>query len=289
MIGRPALPSEPPPDTPSRGPSMRPMNAALAGSWALGAILLLQWLLAITNAVRPAAAEDLVNGFGCQVAAYSLCLFLILRLQAPEASIREFLGVRATHPAFYGLGVLLGAALSAPVNALHAAIDRRWPSPDWNTTAIVDLYDQAPPWKRGVMGVILVVLVPVVEEVFYRGALLQPMRRRHRTVTAVAVAAALFAVAHIEWQMFLPILFVGLALGLLRVMSGSLVPSILLHATFNGIAFYAMAQPNDAVPETIPLSFVAGGAAAAVLLAGLVHQLGKRSALAARAQERDLR
>jgi uncharacterized protein len=288
MIGRPALPSGPPPASRSPGPSVRPMNVAIAGSWALGAILLLQWLLAITNAVRPAAAEDLVNGFGCQVAAYSLCLFLILRLQAPEASIREFLGFRATHPGFYGLGVLLGAALSAPVNALHAAIDRRWPSPEWNDTAIADLYEKALPSKRIVMAVILVALVPLVEEVFYRGALLQPMRRRHRTVTAVAVAAALFAVAHIEWQMFVPILFVGLALGLLRVMSGSLVPSILLHATFNGIAFYAMARPND-VPETMPLSFVAGGAAAAALFAGLVYLLGKRSALAAKAQERDLR
>src|SRR6185369_10264971 len=102
---------------------------------------------------------------------------------------------------------------------------------------------------------------------------------------------ALFACAHLEWQMFLPIGVVGVVLAFLRQKSGSIIPSFLLHASFNGASFVLMAlsKPGaSAEGAAFPRPYVAAAAALALALVGCIH-LVARSAVAARAQEMDLR
>lgn len=87
-----------------------------------------------------------------------------------------------------------------------------------------------------------VLLVPVVEEILFRGALLPWMTQIARrwnfseqktVVFSITFSAFLFAFVHGESLIFLQIFFLGLILGWLRVYFHSLVPCILFHLLHN--------------------------------------------------------
>jgi hypothetical protein len=279
------------------GDGERPMSIPVATGWTIGATLLFLWLLTLIVSIRPDAQFDLISAFGCQAAAYLLGLFGILRVHAPRASIREFLGVRATHPAFYPIAVLLGLALEAPVSAVYDAIERRFPSGTGGDAELVKMISEAHLGTQIALCVVLVALGPAIEEVFFRGALTRPLRRRHGPATVIALTAALFAVAHFQPQKFLPIGLFGVALGLLRYSSGSLLPSVLVHATYNAIPLVATLAdagssagaepPPGADGAPIPPWIVAGSSALAAGLLALAWIIGARTQDAARARERD--
>lgn len=287
--------SEPPPlvrsDRPPRGraPDIRPMSIMMAAGWVAGATWI--FIALLTLAIGAGAGEnDRVILFACQAAGYLGTLFLILRFHAPDVSVRKFLGLRATHAGFYPVAILLGVALQVPVNELFDLINARYPTPSTQQD-FLDMLASASTAKRVAIGFIMIALVPVIEEMLFRGAITTPLRRRHGAATVVGVTAGFFAVAHIQWQLFVPILLVGLSAGWIRAASGSIIPCVLLHATFNAIPFYAMLLEAGKPPppsEPASVGVVIATTAGAALLLSIVHVLGQRSLGAARAREIDL-
>lgn len=94
----------------------------------------------------------------------------------------------------------------------------------------------------------VVVVAPIAEEVFYRGvAYAAWMRERGRTY-AVIGSSLLFAVSHLALPdaslaglaagvvLLIPFFGLGLGLGLVYQMTGSLLAAIVMHATINGIS-----------------------------------------------------
>jgi uncharacterized protein len=83
-----------------------------------------------------------------------------------------------------------------------------------------------------------VIGAPVVEELIFRGLVLGGLRQRLSAGPALLLSSLAFAQLHMEHPPAVPVLFVlALALGLLRLRSGSLLPPILLHALNNASAF----------------------------------------------------
>lgn len=268
------------------------MSIAMACGWVVGITFLFFWQLSLLVSLRRGAAFDFISAFGCQAIAYLLGLFAVLQVHAPRASIREFLGVRRAHPLFYPLAIALGVALEGPIGAVYQAIERRWPSQSPPDDELVRQLAEAGTAQRIALGLILVVLGPALEEVFFRGALTRPLRRHYDALAVIVTTGALFALAHIEPQKFLPIGLFGLALGVLRVTSGSLLPSILLHATYNAIPFFAIlasvaggsaAESGPAVTAAalagdspLPPWILVVSSAVALALLALAHVLGRR-------------
>lgn len=82
-----------------------------------------------------------------------------------------------------------------------------------------------------------VLLAPLFEETIFRGVLLPVAARELGGTWGVVVSAAVFAVAHLSLGE-LPALFVlGLGLGWLRLSSGRLGASVLMHALWNAMTF----------------------------------------------------
>ena len=77
------------------------------------------------------------------------------------------------------------------------------------------------------------VLAPLFEEILYRGDLLTALRDRAGAPFAIVATSALFALPHLEAWSILGTFLVGLALGVTRVLAGSLAPCIGLHAGLN--------------------------------------------------------
>lgn len=263
------------------------MSPFAATGWACGATFAFVGLVVATQSARGAASSDVIDAFLCQLPVYLLAVFLILRVHAPNASIRGFLGLRPTHLAFYPLAMLLGAAIMVPANAIFELVAKRWPLPPEDMTLPLVSGESAP--RRVAMAFIVIALGPALEEIFFRGALWKPLRGAQSAAFTIFLTAALFAFAHGNWQRMVPIALVGLALGYLRSASGSLAPSLLAHAAFNAVPFYAMAtqKPGEIADVPMPFALVAGGTLAAAVLLGLARLVAARTEGAALARRKD--
>lgn len=91
-----------------------------------------------------------------------------------------------------------------------------------------------------VLAAALVVLVgPVVEEMVFRGVLLQGLESRLAAPLAIAVQAVVFAALHRSVWLFVPMTVLGAALGWLAHTSRRLMPPILVHASYNAVTVLA--------------------------------------------------
>jgi len=93
----------------------------------------------------------------------------------------------------------------------------------------------------------LVVLAPVAEEVLFRGYLLGKLIKFVPFWIAILATSLLFAffhissdLAHVDWPLFIDTFALSIILCLLRLSTGSIWASILLHIIKNGLAFYVL-------------------------------------------------
>ena len=84
----------------------------------------------------------------------------------------------------------------------------------------------------------LVIVAPIAEEVLFRGYLFGKLRKYAPVWLAILITSVLFGIVHFQWNVGLDVFALSIVLCLLRVVSGSLWPSILLHMVKNGVAFY---------------------------------------------------
>jgi membrane protease YdiL (CAAX protease family) len=168
-------------------------------------------------------------------------------------------------------------------------IQRRFP-PQEQTNHLVELFFEASGTGRIAMGIAIVLIGPWVEELIFRGAIFGPMAKGQRMSTVIVATSAIFALVHVEPTVMLPIFLLGLAMGYLRAASGSLVPSMLFHTSFNGTQFIDLytydAPPSPTTPpESLPpwLTLSASGAFALAFVGAIL--LARYSADAARARK----
>ena len=102
-------------------------------------------------------------------------------------------------------------------------------------------------WTVALVGLVIVVGAPIVEEIFFRGLLLQSisyklrnLRRWRANVISVLLSAIGFGLAHVEPLQLLGLVAVGIILGALRIYYKRLGPGMVAHATFNLITFLAL-------------------------------------------------
>lgn len=79
----------------------------------------------------------------------------------------------------------------------------------------------------------------VAEELLFRGFLLSALRKRLGRVDAVAVNGALFALMHLSVQQFFNYSLLGFACGFVAIGAGSVLPAVVLHASYNLAALLA--------------------------------------------------
>lgn len=96
------------------------------------------------------------------------------------------------------------------------------------------------PRDLGLLLILVAVIAPIAEEIFFRGMLYPVLRRRWSAPIAIVVNGFLFALIH-----FIPILIpglflVGIVLAWVRERSGSLLPCILVHALQNTVVLFSI-------------------------------------------------
>lgn len=87
------------------------------------------------------------------------------------------------------------------------------------------------------LNLLVIALIPAVgEEMTFRGVIQQSLTRRMNPHIAIILSAAIFSFFHFQFFGFLPRLFLGILLGYMFYITGSLWTSILMHFVNNGAA-----------------------------------------------------
>lgn len=173
-------------------------------------------------------------------------------------------------PAGIGLGVLVGAGailVSFPVNLLSVWVLELAGRPVDSTSQEplmrgIEAWISESPLTAIVASFLIVGLIgPAVEELFFRGVLFNGLYRLGKAVggrvlsdetsrkaaewvtlvLSVVVTSAFFASLHLDPAIFLAIFILAVSLCVLYVRTGSLIPSIVAHATFNSFTVAILA------------------------------------------------
>ncbi|WP_176908081.1 CPBP family intramembrane glutamic endopeptidase [Hymenobacter lapidiphilus] len=125
------------------------------------------------------------------------------------------------------------------------------------------------------------IVIPVLEEVLFRGVLLQGLLRNKKPWVAIGQQALLFGLIHFNPAQSVGAFLIGLLLGWLCYRTGSLLPGIGIHALNNLGAFGLLiwlpkvADGRTSLPELLGSNWAYAGLVtlAAAVLAGLLWRV----------------
>ena len=192
--------------------------------------------------------------------------------------------------ALIGSAVLLARLLDAPATPgkFGLRLPRLWPAVGWTLLAWAGFFAFSAIWAQllditesddlpqelGVDGstaalvavaVLVCVLAPIAEELFFRGFCFTALRRTLGMLPAAVLTGAIFGAIHLggtDIEFIVPLMVFGFFLCLLYVWTASLVPCIVLHALNNALALGVSEEWGAA----IPLAMLASAAAVTVIM-----------------------
>jgi len=168
-------------------------------------------------------------------AAFSALAVLMIALAAARRSDwKVYLGLVWPRWSF----IALAFAVLAVEIAFNVGLFSLLPIVDDSTSGIADEYQAAlgNPVALTLFWLSLTVIAPVSEEIAFRGFLLRGWMSTRLGVTgAIVLSSLLFAAIHGPNQLpvFISLFVGGMLLATMRWLSGSIVPTILMHATWN--------------------------------------------------------
>jgi membrane protease YdiL (CAAX protease family) len=180
---------------------------------------------------------DLLTLTLAQVIAMGSALALGLRLWDPDTRTAEALSLRPVSAKTLALCLGAGACLQFPLtelaNVLHAYVFG--PDPLEHQIALQNLLE-ARSLAQGLRVVTCVVgLVPLTEELLFRGFLLFGLSRRYGRGFGLLLSSVLFGVVHLGAVPALYASVAGVVLGWLALSTRSVWPGVSLHAAFNAV------------------------------------------------------
>jgi membrane protease YdiL (CAAX protease family) len=192
--------------------------------WVLGVLLtmiLVQGaLVALLSHVAPGSPGLLVGG--ASTATLGAAGFAVWRKREMDLGARSTSNLPVWGACLAG-GLLLGWAAGVAVEGLIYAFG---PGVLEGSKPLGEL-----PW--GARLILLVLLLPVAEELLFRGVFQGVLSGLWGPATGVLVTALLFAVAHASPVALPFLLLAGLTTGLARHASGSLLPGLAFHVLYN--------------------------------------------------------
>ena len=107
------------------------------------------------------------------------------------------------------------------------------------------------------LNLLVIALIPAVgEELTFRGVLQQGLMRRVKSPhVAILLSAAIFSFIHFQFYGFLPRMFLGILLGYMFYITGSLWTSIAMHFVNNGTAVVLYYLNNKGIIDIDPEHF----------------------------------
>ncbi|WP_420453112.1 CPBP family intramembrane glutamic endopeptidase [Ilumatobacter sp.] len=152
-----------------------------------------------------------------------------------SGDVRSDFGIRVAPADLVGIPLGVVAQIVA-VPAVYVPLRARWPE-TFDDGALVetaeDLVERSPGALILLLGALVVVGAPVVEEIVYRGLLQRPLLTSLPAGPAIVLVAVVFAAIHFRPVEFPGLLVAGLVFGTAAWWTGRLGTSIAAHLAFN--------------------------------------------------------
>ena len=189
------------------------------------------------NAATGHIQRDLALLTLIQWASMGTALVVGLKLFDPDTPLPEALSLKPVRPVSLGVCLLAGACLQFPLtelsNALHAYVFG--PDPLEQQLALQNMLEAHSLGSGALVVTCLVALVPLIEELLFRGLFLFGLERRYGPGFALLASACLFGIVHMGAVPAVYATVAGLCLGGLALTTRSVWPGIALHAAINAV------------------------------------------------------
>ena len=130
-----------------------------------------------------------------------------------------------------------------------------------------DVFEQMMNNPLGIISI--VVMAPLVEELLFRGAIQGHLMRKWKMpYLGIVVSSLIFGVVHGNPAQIPFAFVVGMALGWMYYLTGSLIPGILMHFINNGSSVLLYALSGD--PDATMISLLGENGALALAVSGIV-------------------
>jgi sodium transport system permease protein len=163
---------------------------------------------------------------------------LLMTLLLTRRPLATLLLDRMPRLSFVGMAVLLAVAFHPVGQQLGVWIQRLYPPSEelafhLNQFIEVLLESSRHPW----MPFLLIALLPAIcEELTFRGFVLSGLRHLGHKWWAIGLSAVFFGLVHSIVQQSLAAMAVGVVIGIIAVQTGSILPCVLFHATYNSLS-----------------------------------------------------
>lgn len=176
--------------------------------------------------------------FGSQMLAYVLTLGFMFTTATGKRGTGFSAAVRWNWPRAWALYLLLGVAFCIALQLLANVL----PMPQ---KIEMDIFFQTP-LRAWILSLFGMSLVPLFEEMFFRGFLYPVLARRLGLILAVIFTALPFVMIHVpqledpkmpfakSWGAILVIAIIGFALTIVRAVKKSVAAGVLMHMAYNG-------------------------------------------------------
>jgi membrane protease YdiL (CAAX protease family) len=248
----------------------REFTPLAAAGWSALVAVGMGLVLAVLSGGRLDANLDLMTVGLAAAFVHLAAAFAAVRVHAPEGSLRLLFGVGEPKVLDAGLGSVVGVGIVPLLDLLDRLAQRAFPAKAEEALADTLMFANATVGQRVKIALAIIVLLPVAQELFFRGLIFSGLAARAggRTSVAVLVSAVAFALTSSSPRAMLQMLVLGLALACVRAWSASVIVSTLAHASYFVIPVLPLLQ-GKAYDTTITFSLnesVAMTAAAALAL-----------------------
>lgn len=150
-------------------------------------------------------------------------------------SVRQLLGLRRFHPGYAVILVLLALVLIVLLNQAYTFLITTFHLNVQTNDQVLLKNAKIEPITTYVSLFVAVCIAPFCEEIFFRSFTFMGLKNGMSIPIAVVMSALIFGVAHGDLSSF-PVLFcIGVALALLRLLTGSYWPGLVLHLLNNAL------------------------------------------------------
>jgi membrane protease YdiL (CAAX protease family) len=196
----------------------------------------------------------------------SLLIFLLPAVLYAMISFRRkplfFLGLtRPVKNQMYVLAIIC-ILVAFPFVIWLGDVNQLIPLPKWMTNLESDATRQMQAFLKAdntadiIINVFIIALLPAIcEEICFRGALQRIVIQITRNAwLGIIVTAIFFSALHLQFQGFLPRMFLGMILGAIYWYSGSLWPSIVAHFINNAVQVVAVSKAPEYIEKNPSIS-----------------------------------
>lgn len=247
------------------------------GLWAaLSAWLLLQVVIGLLVGVWPQAGTDIVFLGALHALVLGFAVYLVAARLVPRAESgpatpiiewQQTVGLHDPKLRALALGAAVGFFGKLPADAVRALVELRFPTNELDLVRQWGLLRHDTWGQAAMLFVVIGFTGPLLEELFYRGALYEQFRRGAGDFTAWLLSSGIFALSHPNVRDWPSLLLVGVVLGDLRRTTGTVWACLGAHVAFNCATLVAVVAGSQSQEAELVIQWgIVGGAAGMVAL-----------------------